>query len=104
VTEIPGPAWDRSRRRREQAAWEEHAAFIESLAEQGVVVLGGPVGDPDYGPALLVVAAETEQDLRKHLSDDPWLGTILSIESIQHWSIWIGSLPRWEARQRGNRH
>jgi uncharacterized protein YciI len=93
VTETPGPAWDRSRRRREQASWDEHAAFIDSLAEQGVVVLGGPLGDPDYGPALLVVAAESEEDVRKHLADDPWLGTILEIDGVQRWSIWIGTLP-----------
>jgi uncharacterized protein len=82
-----------SRRRREQASWDEHAAFIDSLAEQGVVVLGGPLGDPDYGPALLVVAAESEEDVPKRLADDPWLGTILNIDSVQRWSIWIGTLP-----------
>jgi uncharacterized protein len=93
VTEIPGPTWDRSRRRREQASWDEHAAFIDSLAEQGVVVLGGPLGDPDRGPALLVVAAESEEDVHKRLADDPWLGTIIAIDSVQRWSIWIGTPP-----------
>jgi uncharacterized protein YciI len=93
VTETPGPAWDHSRRRREQASWDEHAAFIDSLAEKGVVVLGGPLGDPDYWPALLVVAAGSEEDVRKHLADDPWLGTILEIDGVQRWSIWIGTLP-----------
>jgi len=92
VTEVPGAGWDRSRPRREQVGWDAHAAFIDSLADQGVVVLGGPVGDPDYGPALLVVTAESEADVQKQLADDPWLGTILSIASIQRWAIWIGAL------------
>jgi hypothetical protein len=93
VTEVPGPKWDRSHPRREQPGWNAHAAFIDNLADHGVVVLGGPLGDPDYGPALLVIAAESEQAVRKHLADDPWLGTILTIQSLQRWSIWIGSLP-----------
>ena len=93
VHEIPGPEWDRSTPRREQLGWAAHAAFIDSLFDQRVVVLGGPVGDPDYGPALLVVAAENEDQVRTHLADDPWNGTILTIERIQRWSIWIGDLP-----------
>ena len=93
VTEVPGPKWDRSLPRREQPGWDEHAAFIDSLAEQGVVVLGGPLGDPDYGPALLVVAAGSDAETRQRLACDPWLDTTLTIQSIQRWSIWIGSLP-----------
>lgn len=63
VTELPGPKWDHALPRREQARWAEHAAFIDTLAEQGGVVLGGPLGDPDFGPALLVVDAENEDDV-----------------------------------------
>ncbi len=40
VTEILGPEWDRSRPRREQLGWDAHAAFVDSLADQGAVVLG----------------------------------------------------------------
>jgi hypothetical protein len=36
-----GPAWDYSKRRREQAGWDEHAAFMDALTDEGVVVLGG---------------------------------------------------------------
>ena len=92
VTELPGPTWDRSRPRREQDGWDQHAAFIDSLAEQGAIVVGGPLGDPDFGPSLLVFVAESEDEVRKRLADDPWIDTILTVESIQRWSIWIGSL------------
>ena len=54
--------------------------------------MGGPVGDPDFGPAVLVFAAESEAEVGKRLADDPWTNTILTVESIQPWSIWIGSL------------
>lgn len=93
VTELPGPSWDHSRPRREQDGWDEHAAFVDGLAEQGVIVLGGPLGDPDFGPALLIFAAESENEVHAHLSEDPWLDTILRVEKVQRWSIWIGSLP-----------
>ena len=39
--------WDHSRARREQAGWSEHAAFMDALAEEGFVVLGGPIGEGD---------------------------------------------------------
>ena len=93
VTEIPGSEWDHGKPRREQEGWEEHAAFVDGLVEEGTVVLGGPLGNPDYGPALLVWRAENEDEIRGRLADDPWMGTILTIESIRPWSIWIGALP-----------
>ena len=93
VTEVPGPAWDRGRPRREQGGWDEHAAFVDGLAAEGVVVLGGPLGDPDYGPALLVFKADSEDEVRKRLGGDPWMDTILTIESVQPWTIWVGALP-----------
>jgi uncharacterized protein YciI len=92
VSELPGPSWDHSRPRREQDGWAEHAAFVDGLAERGVIVFGGPLGDPDFGPALLVFAAESENEVCTYLSEDPWLNTILRVENVQRWSIWIGSL------------
>ena len=91
VTEIPGPAWAHRRPRREQDAWDEHAAFVDGLAKEGLVVLGGPLGDPNFGPAVLVFRADSEAEIRRRLADDPWMDTILTIESIQPWSIWVGT-------------
>jgi uncharacterized protein YciI len=92
VTQVPGPAWDHARPRREQDRWDEHADFVDGLARQGHVVVGGPLGDPDYGPALLVFHAESEEEIRLRLADDPWMDTVLTVESIQPWSIWVGAL------------
>lgn len=68
-------------------------SLCQCVASGHGVVLGGPLGDPDYGPALLVFAAEHEDDVRRHLADDPWTDTILTVERIERWSIWVGSLP-----------
>jgi uncharacterized protein YciI len=93
VTEVPGPEWAHARPRREQDGWDEHAAFVDALAAEGVVVFGGPVGNPDNGPTLLVFRAGSEDEIRRRLADDPWMDTILTVESIQPWSIWVGAPP-----------
>ena len=84
-----GPAWDRSRGRREQHDWDEHAAFMDGLAEEGFVVLGGPIGDGDGENTMLVIDASDEASVRARLAEDPWPEEMLTIESIRSWSIWL---------------
>ena len=45
LTRERGPRWDGSRGLREQDAWDEHAAFMEALADEGFIFLGGPLGE-----------------------------------------------------------
>ena len=59
-----GPAWDHSRGTREQTGWGEDAAFMDGLAEEGVVVLSGPIGEGDGEVFLLVVDADGEATMR----------------------------------------
>jgi uncharacterized protein YciI len=89
VEEAMGPAWDHSSPRRGQAGWDDHAAFMDGLAEEGFVVLGGPIGEGDGENALLVVNADDEATVRTRLADDPWIGSVLTIESIRPWSVWL---------------
>jgi uncharacterized protein YciI len=89
VKHVPGPAWDHSRPRREQAGWDEHAAFMDALTADGVIVLGGPVGPGDGDYALLVMNAEDETEVRRRLAADPWADGTLSIESVEPWSVWL---------------
>jgi uncharacterized protein YciI len=88
LTMVHGPNWDASRSRREQDAWDEHAAFMDELADEGFVVLGGPVGDGER--VLLVVEAADEREIEARLADDPWAPTgILRIGAIEPWTIWL---------------
>ena len=64
---------------------------MDALAEEGFVVLGGPVGEIDTGPALLVVHAESEEAIRERLAGDPWAEELLTIERIELWSVWLRS-------------
>jgi uncharacterized protein YciI len=93
VTERQGANWDPSRPRREQDKWDEHAAFMDGLVEEGFVVLGGPLGDGDE--VLLVVRADGEAEIEARLAEDPWLPMeVLRISKIERWQIWLGSPAR----------
>jgi uncharacterized protein YciI len=87
VTQAKGPAWNPARPRREQAGWDEHAAFMDALAAEGVVVLGGPVGEGDGDDALLVMDLPSEAAVRQRLTLDPWADSVLVIKSIRPWSV-----------------
>jgi hypothetical protein len=89
VRQRRGPAWDASKRRREQAGWDRHAAFIDVLADR--VVIGGPIDDVDGEFALLLVRAETEAGARAMFDTDPWMGSILQIAAVERWILWVGA-------------
>jgi uncharacterized protein YciI len=82
-----GPAWDHSRPRREQEGWGEHAAFMDGLADEGFVVLGGPIGEGDGENALLIVDAPDEETIRARLAEDPWPDDLHTTVSIRPWTV-----------------
>ncbi len=88
-----GPSYDRSRKRREQQGWDEHAAFMDRLVEQGVIVIGGPVGEVEGESTLLVVRAADEGAVRAAFEADPWYETILHLARVEPWTLWLGELP-----------
>ena len=85
VREEHGGPWDWSKGLREQEGWDDHAAFMDALVEDGFVVLGGPLDEKDM---LLVVDAETEEALRKRFAVDPWLvNGMLTITAVRPWTV-----------------
>jgi uncharacterized protein YciI len=87
-----GPGWDSTKPLREQEAWREHAAFMNALDDEGFVVIGGPVGG---GPkTLLMVDAQSEDEIRRRLSEDPWVPLgLLTLASVESWEILLGEEP-----------
>jgi uncharacterized protein YciI len=86
VTRTRGQAWDASKPMNAQEQWPEHAIFMNRLAANGFVVLGGPVGES--GDVLLVINATSEDEINATLSDDPWSqSSILEVQGIQRWNI-----------------
>lgn len=88
-----GPGWDHSRGRREQAGWDQHAAFMDGLVEDGFIVLGGPMGEGEGGNVMHVIDAADESEIRARLAADPWAGELLRIESVRPWSVWLRGGP-----------
>lgn len=91
VTRSRGPAWDESRPMEEQCGWESHAAFMNALAQEGFVVLGGPLDDtPDV---LLVVRARDAAEIAARLAGDPWTASgLLRLARAHPWTLRLGSL------------
>jgi uncharacterized protein YciI len=89
VERARGPAWDHSRSRREQDGWDEHAAFMDGLVEEGFVVLGGPMGLGDGDNVLLIVDAPDEAAIHSRLAEDPWPDEQLMTARVTPWNVWL---------------
>ncbi len=90
VIRTRGNAWDPSKQMRHQHQWSEHASFMDELAADGFVVLGGPLGDS--GDVLLAIRATDENEVRFVLQQDPWSKSgILELKSVQPWTILLES-------------
>ena len=80
-----GPAWNAARPMREQVLWAQHAVFMDALADEGFVVLGGPLAEP---AVLLVIDAPSEDVIRTRLAADPWhAAKLLEIVGVEPWTI-----------------
>jgi uncharacterized protein YciI len=80
-----GPEWDASKPLEEQRGWEEHAAFMDALVEDGFLVLGGPLDDEVR--TVHAVEAESADAVRETFARDPWSQTHLLVEAIEPWTI-----------------
>jgi uncharacterized protein YciI len=93
LTLIHGPGWDTSRQIREQRGWEEHAAFMDGLVDEGFIILGGPLGDGEQ--TLHAVQAADARQVEERIGTDPWaLMGLLRIGSIRSWALWLDGRPR----------
>jgi uncharacterized protein YciI len=94
---VHGPGWDSSRQILDQDGWDEHAAFMDGLVDDGFIILGGPVGDGEQ--TLHVVRAADENQIRARFARDPWASAgLLRIGTIERWALWLDSRPGNPAR------
>jgi hypothetical protein len=80
-----GAEYDHSKPLEEQSGWEEHAAFMDGLVDDGFIVLGGVLGDEVR--TAHAVEADSEHEVRETLARDPWSGSHLEVDSIDPWTI-----------------
>lgn len=96
VTTAKGARWDRARDIRQQPFFDQHAAFVDELVEQGIIILGGPVAsDDDEDIALLAVEAPDEGSLRSVFDADPWtVQRVFRIKAVRAWTLWLDGRSR----------
>jgi uncharacterized protein YciI len=80
-----GPEWDPAKPLEEQSGWEEHAQYMDALVDDGVIVLGGPLGDEHR--VIQAIEAESADAVRAILARDPWSETHLRVDAIEPWTI-----------------
>jgi uncharacterized protein YciI len=84
---------------REQDAWDEHAAFMEGLADEGFILFGGPIGEDRV---MHVVVAGSEQGVYARLAADPWepMGLLRNV-SVERWHVLLGKTALEDLERRG---
>ena len=88
----PGPAWDQTLGFFEQAGIGEHVAFMRSLAERGLMVLGGPFGDEDPAVAvgMAVITAPDAAAAERLAHEDRSVEHGLIRVSVRPWNVPMG--------------
>jgi uncharacterized protein YciI len=73
----------------------EHAAFMNDLAGDGIVLFAGPLAGSETARlrALVIMDAGDDEEIRHRLAGDPWAATDrLVIRSIEPWSLMVGAI------------
>ena len=90
VRQLRGGPWDFTRGLRDQDGFSAHARYMDTLVEDGFIVLGGPLeGDREV---LLAVCADSKPQVRTRFAADPWIQDgHLTLGSIESWAILLDS-------------
>jgi len=89
-----GPAWTDGKGAFEQPGVDEHAAFMNALEDEGIVVFAGPLAGSEHGRirVLLIINADSKAVIHDHLAADPWAqAQRLVTTSIEPWNLFVGA-------------
>jgi uncharacterized protein YciI len=91
VIRTRGSVWDDSKPLEDQTDWPAHAAFMDSMAAERFILLGGPLeGSRDV---LLIFNAQDRSEIENRLAADPWTQNgLLITKECRPWRIRLGSL------------
>jgi uncharacterized protein len=85
--------WNPDKPVREQAYWDEHARFMDSLFEAGTILLAGPFADGSGSMVILV--AESVEAAQAMFQDDPWTQQdVLVVSEAKEWTIFLDARAR----------
>jgi uncharacterized protein YciI len=94
VTRNAGPAWSDGKGAFEQPGISDHTAFMNTLAEEDIVVFAGPLAGTEQGSirVLLIAEAPAEADIRHRLAGDPWeLTRKIVTTTVELWNPFVGA-------------
>jgi uncharacterized protein YciI len=84
----PGSRWDTAKPVREQAFWDEHAAYIDSVFAAGKIVLAGPFAD--RAGSLVILRVPDAAAVRALFNADPWtIHDVLVVADVKEWTIFL---------------
>jgi uncharacterized protein YciI len=89
-----GPAWTEGKGAFDQPGVNDHAAFMNALADEGIVLFAGPLAgsERDRIRALLIVNTSSEADILDCLAADPWAqAQRLVTTSVEPWNLFVGA-------------
>jgi uncharacterized protein YciI len=94
VTREAGPSWTEGKGAFEQPDVNDHAAFMNDLADDGFVLFAGPLAGSEHDRirVLLIADADSEADIQRRLADDPWERTQRVVTtSVEPWLLLSGA-------------
>ena len=90
--ERSGP-WDWSRDMRQQDGWAEHARFMDGIADEGFLLMAGPV--EGSRETMWIVEADAEETIRTRMAKDPWAANgMLRPVRVERWDVVIDTLSQ----------
>jgi uncharacterized protein YciI len=85
ATMVPAERWRSGEPSWKQSFWGEHATFINSLQEDGVLYMAGPLHD--YSSLIQILEGEREAVMSR-IQADPWvLQNVVKVFSLESWDV-----------------
>src|SRR5262245_19520723 len=94
VTRNAGPAWADGKGAFDQPGAGDHAAFMNALAVDGLILFAGPLGGSEHGRlrVLLIADAPRVADLHRRLAAGPReLTQRVVTASVEPWNLLVGA-------------
>ena len=97
VNREAGPGWTEGKGAFYQPGVDDHAAFMNGLAEEGLILAAGPLAGTESGRirVLLIADASSEAEIVQWLAGDPWeLTKRITTTRIEPWTLFVDALSR----------
>ena len=89
----PGKLWNAALTVREQLFWDDHAHFMDTLFDAGMIILGGPFAD--RSGSMVIVSADNAEQVYDLFRKDPWTEhDILVVAEVKEWVIFLDARHR----------